>query len=99
MNTSNIAFISIQHSELVTVTGGNGFVDGAKRVGDTVVKASGYGAAGGAMAGLVVGGPPGAGTGAGVGAATGAALGLGWAAAREIHDATHHTGPYAPTKK
>ena len=99
MTTSNIAFLSIQYSELVTVTGGNGFVDGAKRVGDTVVKVSGYGAAGGAMAGLVVGGPAGSVTGTGVGAAGGAALGLGWAAAREIHDATHHTGPYAPKSK
>ncbi len=99
MNTRSIAFISIQHSELVTVTGGNGFVDGATRVGDTVVKVSGYGAAGGAMAGLVVGGPAGSVTGTSVGAAGGAALGLGWAAAREIDNATHHTGPYAPKKK
>jgi hypothetical protein len=99
MISNSTTVLCIQHTDLDAVTGGNGFVDGAKRIGDTVVKGSGYGAAAGAMGGFVVGGPAGAGTGAGVGAAGGAAFGLGWAAAREIDQAVNKTGAYAPKKK
>lgn len=100
MNNHSAAFLTVNSNHLTAVTGGNaqGFVDGAKRIGDTVVKGAGYGGAAGGMGGFVVGGPAGAGAGAAGGAALGGAFGLGWGAAREVDNAIHHTGPYAPKK-
>lgn len=99
MTTLAIASIqTISADHLVAVTGGDlqGFIDGAKRVGDTAVKAAGYGAVGGGIVGAVVGSPggvpgaaAGAGAGAALGAAAGGAFGIGWGAAREIDHALH----------
>ena len=80
------AFSTIDAHDISDVNGGN-LIDAAKRVGDTAVKAAGYGAVGGGIIGGVVG-AAGAGTGAAIGGAAAGAFGIGYGLAREIDHAT-----------